>query len=431
MIQHTFLAFTKAAAFFDNPDQQSENLEQHIQSVQKTILGKVLQIIDKNVFAVESKGAEYEKSLIRQAVLDLIRESVNNASEECYSAELFEEAKETLRREFEERQRKRREEQRQLHDEVVHLIYSALSTKPTGDLVRIVKDQRDEDICLYSSQVKSKVDGMTDDDLKELIRCEVGTALKESGMQLLRQKFTSLVKQQITDHQKDVEYHMVDLKGRLADECKILGEGFIRATVRGRVLERQDTEEAKMKVRVQAEIREFILANIHLHSNPTKIQQELPTRSKQLDDQEVMNMIKDCLQMPDVINRVRNYEQKKAEEKRRSALSAVFKSANGKVAELICDKTRAELEHCVSDEVTREGWVSILTRNVKEDLEYATTMLVSDEKIKDTVSDIFVITIKNVTNASFGQKVKMFFSPIFGFNYVKKVMKRYVPNTKK
>ena len=129
-------------------------------------------------------------------------------------------------------------------------------------------------------------------------------------------------------------------------------------------------------------------------------------------------LIEQCLDLDDVRVRIHSYQE-------REACNIVRKYAFNEIQELICDKTRSELYAIVNDQYQKAGRVVLMKKDLKEQHPMVSDYF-GDEEISKMIEDILVVTTTNVSDADFGQRVTMFFSPIFGKERVKDVMEEYV-----
>ena len=410
MLQHTFIFFTKCEGYFKSS--KYEHLGQYLESLKKSPLGGALKVIGDKAIGVESHCEGYQKMLSRQAIVDLLRTSLNEAQHDCYTHALFHEAKQKYDNELQRKETATNI----LREEVKDLVSSELSgIADMRQLCKVAEEGGKELVGTILNKARTKIDGMMPVEQDNLVKSVIVTSIKYLTIEQLRRKIAVIAEQCTTDPKGSIDSYVGCLKERYPFVFQYIEERYVGSIIGTKLLELQGQQALIEK---KQKITQFILKHIHLHSNTNEIQRLMSIENPIFGGRNTKMLIEQCLDLDEVRVCIHSYQE-------REACKIVRKYARNEIQELICDKTRSELYAIVNDRYQKAGRVVLMKKDLKEQHPMVSDYF-GDEEISKMIEDILVVTTTNVTDADFGQRVTMFFSPIFGKEHVKDVMGEYV-----
>ena len=432
MLEHTFLVFTKAGAFFTD---ERMCLQDHLEKLYASRLEGSIKTLGKRIIAVENTSQGYQRCLMQQAILDLMAQSVQEASEPVYTDENFQQSHSDMLEEREKERVKKTKQMASLFKEVDELAAKKLANaKELSDVIDMIgpSDHTMAIIERSIGEISTSIDGMKDSERTELVSSTLHNSLKEHGKKEVMKRMEEIIREMEMDatnlRTEDVYFRQIQRMHRSA--VGIIGDEFIRASIRNKMREVQGNQKEQRKAE---KIKEFILEHLHLHGNASEIQRCMALSDSDFGGDKSFELINDCLELPDVRGEIHSYREAETERqrnnlerKRRRAFELAVNSAYEQVAVVICDKKRSQLEKILSDVYLKAGHISVMTREAKGRLGVDLLQVLGQDEIEEVVTEIFTKTLENVTNASFGDKWYMFFSYFRSGDYVKELMRPFI-----
>ena len=250
MLNHTFLVFTKADSFLDD----QAGLSTYLSTIKGTFLEPLLEAMENRVIAVENKSEGYKRILIRQAVLDLLRESVAGT----YTYKHFLQAQNLHAEQLAAQAKKKEAERKALHCQINKVAKERCAGEKKEELIRIIKTMPQDVVDRVSEKVK--IEGMDPRDVADMANCITKTVLEDCARACLKERIKENLEQKIVDPGRIASYDVEVMKCDYPVAFDIVGEEFFAITVRETV--------GQLKVSC---ITQFLLANLELYDNPSEI----------------------------------------------------------------------------------------------------------------------------------------------------------------
>ena len=438
--------------------------------MKSTPLGEALKIIGDNVIAVDNEGVGYQVALTRQAVLEHINEQLARSTKGCYTNRLMDEIQEKLKREQEERER-RREMQK---DAIVTTLRYQLEedvdkAKEMKDVIEMMTSGKEKMVKHYFEQVKiMPIDGLSPNDceayIRETVKSTTDTTLEGLAIKKLKKFMATEIEKGVTDLTPGFDGWVKHFEKRFPEAVEFVGMPFIKWQI-GRCLEpletaqreaeQKRTEEQKRKMqaaekqllqqhqqlqaemlwakqqKIQAEqdraeaererskseqeamkaaIVSFVLSHCDLHDNPKMIQRMLVNnKGAKYSGDNVLEMIREALEEDEVQKAIESYKGEQRQKKRKADLQEVNTAAQTCMSSYLADKSEEELYKCKTTTTTFSKYV----RDIADQVQSSVSVELSRPEIEAQVQDKLRTVVETVTDPSILAKIKSFAKALF------------------
>ena len=195
MLEHTFLVFTKAGAFFTD---EKMCIQDHLEKLYASWLEGSIKTMGKRIIAVDNTSQGYQRCLMQQAILNLMAQSVQEASEPVYTDENFQQSHSDMLEEREKEHVKKTKQMASLFKEVDELAAKKLSNaKELCDVIDMIgpSDHSMAIIERSRGEVSTSVDGMKDSERSELVSSTLQNSLKEHGKKEVMKRMEEIIRE--------------------------------------------------------------------------------------------------------------------------------------------------------------------------------------------------------------------------------------------
>ena len=288
MMDHVFIVFTKADTYFkaDSADNLREYLEDLRCYADKSILSEFLNIIGDRIIAVENECMGYKRSLIRDAVLGLIRRSAPR----CYTIEYFKDGQEEIEKQLTSKSENRRQQMHDLEMEIIELVLDFLTEKDLKYVIELRKNIGLTLLTQLSRKVKTSVVGLSDFERPDVVRTSIKRVLQTQIPLFLKESFQNLVAQHVPNPQKSTREIYCQVQSKEPDLVNLLEREFVTRTIELRI----------EKVKVDCALA-YISENPRLKGCPLEIQKKLTLLyGESFMGRDATQLINDCLESEDV-----------------------------------------------------------------------------------------------------------------------------------